>query len=177
VDRIAQLITQFVCEELLRNKKKFSFETVFSDRSKLAIMDRANKFGYKTYLYFISTSHPEINKARVKIRVGQGGHDVPAKTIEDRYFRSLELFEAAIRLSYHSFIYDNTDESVMFAEYKIRKGRGLWNFWYGDIPDWFIKCYMERCGSEEIVRDIPFVLKARAAGVLQNPDRGEMRTG
>lgn len=172
VDRIAQLVTQFICDELLRNKRKFSFETVFSDTSKLKIMDRANDLGYKTYLYFISTGHPEINRERVKFRVEQGGHDVPSKTIWDRYFRSLGLLEPAIKRAYHAFVYDNTEESVMFAEYKIHKAGPFWHFYWADIPDWFIKYYMDRCGSQDIEDAAKFALHARILGVGRNPDRG-----
>jgi predicted ABC-type ATPase len=95
-ERLAQILADFLRKKLLSERKKISFETVFSHPSKLEIMKEAAAMGYKVYLYFVSTEDPEINKFRVKIRAQQGGHDVPPNLIESRYFRSLALlYEAA----------------------------------------------------------------------------------
>ena len=53
LDQIAQLIARFLREEMLRLKRRFSFETVFSHSSNLDIMVRARDAGYKVYLYFV----------------------------------------------------------------------------------------------------------------------------
>lgn len=67
---MAQLIAQFLYDELLTAKRNFSLETVFSHPNKLELMKRAKAMGYKVYLYFISTEDPAINVQRVKdIRV------------------------------------------------------------------------------------------------------------
>lgn len=63
-ERFAQILAQHIVDLLLTAKKKLSFETVFSHHSKLEIMERAAKLGYKVYLYFIATNDPEINKDR-----------------------------------------------------------------------------------------------------------------
>ena len=88
-ERLAQIFADFLRKKLLLERKKFSFETVFSHPSKLHIMREAETKGYKVYLYFVSTESPEINKERVQIRKGGGGHDVPSHLIESRYKRSL----------------------------------------------------------------------------------------
>ena len=84
-ERLAQIIADFLRKKLLQERKKFSFETVFSHESKLEIMRKAVEAGYKVYLYFVSTEDPEINKDRVKTRTMQGGHDVDPDAIERRY--------------------------------------------------------------------------------------------
>jgi predicted ABC-type ATPase len=76
-ERLAQMLAYFLREELLKQNLKFSFETVFSHRSKLDIMKRAAENGYKVYLYFVSTESPDINIYRVSLRKEKGGHDVP----------------------------------------------------------------------------------------------------
>ena len=91
-ERIAQIVADFLRKKLLHEKKRFSFETVFSHYSKLDIMQQAKEQGYKVYLYFVSTESPEINKLRVQSRKVQGGHDVPPALIESRYYRSLDFF-------------------------------------------------------------------------------------
>lgn len=75
-ERLAQIIADFLRKTLLSQKRKFSFETVFSHPSKLEIMRQANEAGYKVYLYFVSTENPEFNKSRVAIRVQENGHNV-----------------------------------------------------------------------------------------------------
>ena len=80
-ERLAQIIADFLRKKLLKQKERFSFETVFSHSSKLDIMKEARKNGYKVYLYFVSTESPEINKLRVESRRDQGGHDVPPDLI------------------------------------------------------------------------------------------------
>ena len=80
-ERIGQIIARFLREEMLRLRRRFSFETVFSNESNLEIMRRAAEGGYKVYLYFVSTVSPEINIYRVSLRVKNYGHDVPEEKI------------------------------------------------------------------------------------------------
>lgn len=100
VERLAQIVADFLRKKLLEERKKFSFETVFSHPSKLEIMQQAVDAGYKVYLYFVSTESPEINKFRVKARKAKNGHDVPVDKIVSRYYRSLDLLYDACQLSY-----------------------------------------------------------------------------
>lgn len=79
---VAQLLARYLRECMLRDSRRFTFETVFSHESNLDIMQRASDAGYKVYLYFVSTESPEINKFRVKFRVSQKGHDVPEEKLK-----------------------------------------------------------------------------------------------
>lgn len=54
---LAQIVADFLRKKLLNERRKFSFKTVFSHRSKLDMMKEALEAGYKVYLYFISTDH------------------------------------------------------------------------------------------------------------------------
>lgn len=129
-ERLAQIIADFLRKKLLSEKKKFSFETVFSHPSKLDIMREAVKNGYKVYLYFVSTESVQINKFRVLGRVAKGGHDVPPDKIESRYYRSLELLFDAAEIAYQAFFFDNSAdgaESRMFAHFKIVNGKKKWD--------------------------------------------------
>jgi predicted ABC-type ATPase len=91
VDRISQIISEFLRRKLLIEKKKFSVETVFSHRSKIDFMMKAGSMGYRIYLYYISTKDPEINKYRVELRVKQGGHPVPPDKIKPISLQPLVL--------------------------------------------------------------------------------------
>ena len=145
-EQLAQIVADFLRKKLLKSKKKFSFETVFSHESKLDIMRQANAAGYKVYLYFVSANSSQINVDRVALRVAKGGHDVPKDKIIDRYVRSLDfLFEAA-QLTYQTFFFDNSkDQPELFAQFKINKNHKAWKLdKVKEIPDWFITYYADK---------------------------------
>jgi len=148
VDRLAQIIADFLRKKLLQLRRKFSFETVFSHESKIDIMREAAAVGYKVYLYFVATESDEINKFRVKARVEKGGHDVPEHKIEKRYKRSLELLYDACQSAYQVFFFDNSVDgrgSLMFAHFKILKGAKQWDASDPDTwPEWFFRYYVNR---------------------------------
>lgn len=154
LEQFAQLLAAYLCDRLLDQGVQFSFETVFSHKSKLAFMKRAKEAGFKVYLYFIATNSPDINVDRVRIRVGAGGHNVPKKKIIERYGRSLGQLLPAIDLCYHAFMFDNSTafeggatEPMLFAEMKrIPKGMN-WAWEPGRIPDWFIRNYLLASGD------------------------------
>ena len=94
---LAQVIADFIKRKLLSERKKFSFETVFSHPSKIDFMREAVQAGYKVYLYFVSTESPDINVFRVSARKKKGGHDVPENKIRSRYQRSMDnMFDASL---------------------------------------------------------------------------------
>jgi predicted ABC-type ATPase len=105
---VASEIAAFIRDQLIKNKISFTFETVMSHSSKLEIMAKSRNSGYRTYLYFIATEDPEINIARVKNRVRNGGHDVPIDRIVDRYMKSLENLYQAVKLANRAYIFDNS---------------------------------------------------------------------
>ncbi len=139
-DRIAQLIAQFLYDELLKAKRKFSFETVFSHPNKLDLMKRAKAAGYKVYLYFVSTEDPAINVQRVKeIRVKQGGHDVPKDKIISRWSRTMMNLPEALSLAYHAYLWDNSKHgsAQLFCEVKRSDAGATWRI-DPPVPMWFL---------------------------------------
>jgi predicted ABC-type ATPase len=148
IERLAQIIADFLREKLLKERKRFSFETVFSHSSKLDIMQDAVNAGYKVYLYFVCTESPEINKFRVEARTKKGGHNVPVNKIETRYYRALSLLHDAAQLAYQAFFFDNSEEGgdfKMFAHFKIIAGKKVWDpIVEEDVPNWFKIYYSEK---------------------------------
>lgn len=112
LDKVAQLLARYLRQAMIATKKRFSFETVFSNESNLDDMRRAKEAGYKVYLYFVGTESPEINKYRVALRVKEGGHSVPNNKIETRYQRSMELLYDAAEIAYQAFFF-STIPSIM----------------------------------------------------------------
>ncbi len=154
-ERFAQMLATYLRSELLRTKKKFSFETVFSHPGKLEFMQDAIQQGYKVYLYFVSTEDPEINVYRVKeVRVKQHGHDVPEDKIRSRYIRTMDLMYSASQLAYRTYYFDNSAEGKdfnLFASFKVSKDREKkWDIReVSKVPIWFRNYY-----SAKVTRSI-----------------------
>lgn len=111
------IVVEFLREELLNKKAKFTIETVFSHSGKIDFISRAHKKSYKIYLYFINTDSVEINKKRIKSRVQDGGHDVPVEKIEKRYKKSVENLFPALSKVYRAYFFDNSGTRLeCFAE-------------------------------------------------------------
>lgn len=144
-ERLAQLLARFLRQLMLDQRKRFSFETVFSHPSNLDIMRDAVTAGYKVYLYFVSTESPDINVFRVAYRVTQKGHDVPEDKIRERYYRSLSLMREAAAISYQAFFFDNSNNESPFklvAHFKKNaSGKKEWDKGLGKASTWFKKYY------------------------------------
>ncbi|MEW6367269.1 MAG: zeta toxin family protein [Acidobacteriota bacterium] len=97
--------------QLVDQRESFVFETVFSDPvgDKLAFLREATAAGYNVVLCFIGISGPDVSEERVAMRVSQGGHDVPAEKLVNRFPRTLANLRAAIRALPHVWIFDNDD--------------------------------------------------------------------
>ncbi|MDB5122380.1 MAG: putative ABC-type ATPase [Mucilaginibacter sp.] len=145
IERLAQMIADFLRKKLLAERKRFSFETVFSHESKLEIMQQARDAGYKVYLYFVCTESPKINVFRVEARTKKGGHNVPEDKIVTRYYRALELLHDAAQLAYQAYFFDNSDDEAdfrLFAHFKVTAGQKAWDdIVQEEVPAWFKKYY------------------------------------
>ncbi len=101
-------IIDYIRLAFLDLKVSFTFETVMSHISKVEFLKEAQRKGYRTYLYFVSTVDPMINIARVKYRVQTGGHGVPEQKIIERYQRSMDLLMQAVEAADRTYIFDNS---------------------------------------------------------------------
>lgn len=102
------MLADAIRHELLAQGSTFTFETVMSSPDKIDFMRKAQMRGYRTYLYFVATDDPEINISRVRLRVSQGGHDVPEDLIRSRYVRSIGLLDEACSVANRAYIFDNS---------------------------------------------------------------------
>lgn len=121
---VASLIADYLVHKLFLSRQSFCFETVMSHESKIDILRQAAKYGYRTYLYFVFTEDPALNKLRVLQRVRLGGHAVPDEKIFQRFYRSIRLLPKALRHAERSYLIDN---SVRFETVAIKEnGRLVW---------------------------------------------------
>lgn len=113
----ASVIASYIREKLLESKTSFTFETVMSSADKVEFLHKAQKSGFRTYLYFIATEDPRINISRVAYRVRTSGHPAPEEKIISRYYRSLDLLFQALRYSDRAYVFDNSGSNrIWLAE-------------------------------------------------------------
>jgi predicted ABC-type ATPase len=113
----ASVAADFIRHKLLETGTSFTFETVMSSPDKVSFLQKAQRRGYRTYLYYVATEDPIINILRVQRRVSLGGYPVPEDKIVARYSRSLDLLVDAIRHTNRAYIFDNsTHQQIWTAE-------------------------------------------------------------
>lgn len=97
-------------KHLLNGKNSFAFETTLSARSYQNLIRTAQCKKFSVVLVFFWLSSIELAIERVKIRVIEGGHDVPLKIIERRYILGLiNLFKIYLPMVDEFMIFDNSD--------------------------------------------------------------------
>ncbi len=111
------------------------FETVFSRFDKIEFIEFAKKEGYFIRFFFVSTSHPSINSARITRRVLEGGHDVPIPKIINRYFKSISNSTLVLSIVDRFYLLDNSIESKN-ATLILRASNGRLTKKYSNYPDW-----------------------------------------
>lgn len=137
----ASVVSDFLRRKAIAARQSFSFETVMSSPDKVDLLRLAQGCGYRTYLYFVATEHPDINVERVKLRVSEGGHDVPTEKIVSRYYRSLELLAEAIKVSNRAFIFDTSEDEPKYIAEVIDGTH--WELKSGVMPNWFQSLWMK----------------------------------
>jgi predicted ABC-type ATPase len=131
----ASVLADFLRRKLLAGSIPFTFETVMSEPGKVELLREARSLGFRTYLYYVATEDSEINIARVRVRVTQGGHDVPKDKIISRYHRSLALVRDAIRHTDRAYFFDTSGaNSQLVAESAGGERPELRSEW---MPNWF----------------------------------------
>ena len=122
-------------EDLLAAGAGIAFETVLSTPAKIDFIARARERGYFVRLFFIGTTDPRINAARIAGRFMEGGHAVPIDKVVNRFARSMANLSPAIRLADRAYVYDNSIENVE-AKLCFRTQDAHLRKIYCDLPEW-----------------------------------------
>lgn len=106
--------------ELLKENVSFAFETTLSSRSYRPKILKAKQTGYYVTLLFFWLNNIELAKERVKTRVKEGGHNIPEKVIERRYYRGIyNLFDIYFPIVDTVLIFDNSYGKHEFVAHKM----------------------------------------------------------
>ena len=96
-------------ERLIADGVTFAFETVFSRTDHwISFLRRAKERGYRLELFFLCTADPVMNAARVKTRMGRGGHAVNLDKVVARYPGSIRTALEARSVVDELWLWDNT---------------------------------------------------------------------
>ena len=79
-------------DDLLDERKDFAIETTLSSKTFLKTITKAKDKGYLITVLFLWLNSIDLSVERVKIRVSEGGHDIPEETIRRRYEKGLKNF-------------------------------------------------------------------------------------
>ncbi|SDX91341.1 AAA family ATPase [Hymenobacter psychrophilus] len=95
--------------ELLAAGETFALETTLATRHYLAFIREARQRGYAVHLLFFWLSSVEAAVERVRVRVLEGGHNIPEEVIRRRYELGLRYFFGRYRNAVDNWTFvDNT---------------------------------------------------------------------
>ena len=122
-----KLIKNYILEGI-----SFNQETTLSGKSIIKNIKFAKENGFYIVMNYVGVKDPEVAKERVKIRVSKGGHGIPDKDIERRYYDSLKNLNDVIEICDEVNIYDNTE--VLREVIYLKSGKIIWRD--NKVPNW-----------------------------------------
>ena len=94
---------------LANQKVEFAFESTLSGKTYISFLKGLKSHGYTIHIFFLWIPDVNLALARIKERVAQGGHNVPAKDVRRRFQKSIYNFANHYRLLVdHWNIMDNS---------------------------------------------------------------------
>ncbi len=94
----------------------FGFETTLSGRTHLRLLHRLEARGYHVHIFFLWVPGAELSLLRVKNRVADGGHNVPAVDVCRRFKRSIaNFFEVYMHSSTTWMLFDTSGTTPVLA--------------------------------------------------------------
>jgi predicted ABC-type ATPase len=107
---------------LIRERADFAFESTLSTKSYTKTIQKAKENGYLITMLFFWLDSTELAIERVKIRVQEGGHDIPKDVIIRRYKSGLRnLFNLYIPICDYWMIFNNsTGRSELVADGQLK---------------------------------------------------------
>jgi predicted ABC-type ATPase len=124
-------------------RRDFAFETTLGGNTMTELLEKAATAGINVHVWYVGLETVELHIERVRLRVAQGGHDIPEMKIRERYNRSrLNLLRLLPKLK-ELRLFDNTaesDEMQRWPEPKLllewRRGRIVRSYDPQQMPEW-----------------------------------------
>lgn len=104
-------------ESHMRRRESFAFETTLSGRRYARMIPRWQRMGYTVKLVFLFITEVTLAIERVRVRVKQGGHNVPEDVIRRRYETGWRNFQHLYKGLVDSWVvYDNSGEKPVLLD-------------------------------------------------------------
>ena len=102
--------------EFAESGADFGFETTLSGRTHLKMFRRLKILGYRVHIFYLWLPGVELSLLRIKDRVADGGHTVPADDVRRRFTRSMSNFFRTYRsLADTWMLFDNSGPAPVLA--------------------------------------------------------------
>ncbi len=106
----------------------FAFETTLSGKSYVSLLTELKSKGYALHLFFLWIPSPELAIARIKDRVAEGGHNIPAEDVRRRFVRGISNFFNLYDALLDSWIlFDNSKAKPILIAKRRNGHRGVVN--------------------------------------------------
>ena len=103
--------------ECVRKNESFAFETTFSGKGYSNKIINWKSQNYEVIIYYIKLPSVKLAIERVRLRVAQGGHNVPEHIIRRQYDRSWENFQQIFKHLADSWtVFDTAGELPVIIE-------------------------------------------------------------
>ena len=116
-------------------------ETVLSSAKYRPLVEQAKARGFQVNMIYIVLNSAELQVERVRVRVADGGHDVPADKIIARRRRSFEQLVWFSRHIDRGYVFDNSTAEPKFLADILQGGTFVrWN----DLPEDMVEVLAEQ---------------------------------
>jgi len=117
--KAGKLVLQQI-HDFARQDVDFAFETTLSGKSYASLLKELKSLGYGIHIFFLWIPSPDLAIARIKDRVADGGHHVPADDVRRRFIRGVNNFFGLYEpLADSWMIFDNSKgKPVLIAKRK-----------------------------------------------------------
>ena len=116
-------------QETLATRKTFAIETTLATRTYLNLVKQTRLSGYEVTLLFFYLPSAEMAKERVKLRVSEGGHNIPPDVIERRYYSGIKnLFEYILIVDSWWLYKNDMTPPELIAEGELESITKIYNF-------------------------------------------------
>lgn len=122
---------------LIKTGESFAIESTLSGQTVRNFLKDAKKKGYKIEMHYIFCDNIKVNLSRIKHRVEQGGHHVPAEDVIRRYWRSLKNFLTYKNVCDTIVLYDTTDGPL--KEFARKQGKAKFDVYDLDVSKRFVE--------------------------------------
>jgi predicted ABC-type ATPase len=125
--KAGKLVLQQI-DEYAKRGLDFAFETTLSGKSYVNLLACLRDRGYGIHLFFLWVPSSELAIARIKERVSEGGHNVPAADVRRRFKRGIiNFFEIYEPLLDSWMLFDNSKARPFLIAKKKNSHREIFN--------------------------------------------------